>query len=529
MPPVFDEQRSEDDAEGPDGLLDRLRQEPDWDHKQRAAVFEQLIARFPPERLVAAVRDRFDDLDHADADAILQVVEAFGDTDLLSELAAALVRQTVLSPERAWGFLLLLESAGVLEEYPELIERFEEIGDSIDEGAMSLTELAERLEEDPEEIWVALHGLAAVEPEVRAEIVEGLGEIALGHGGIELLRLLIFAHDPQLRATAIEALERQTSNTDVEAAWLRIASEHDDAAIVERAHAHLPTRSTLAPLDHETIDQTSAPVSASVVTSLDGRGQGYIVFGTEHHGDWSVAAFLCDVMHGVRDVVGHSGVDVETARVFMNEFATITDRDAVEGAHATALALFSGSAALCGPSSPPTIRYWLERTVGPATLRGSLPALLPEVDADADDLDEALHGAHLILESCETWFDDSDLTYELAEELLLREKDPAPDPVRDSGAFRFLFENRLVHRLELDRRMLVWMASFWSASEEEALARSALALSRQLADAESVVPGQPFPTALAARSLSVAQANLRNGIDLRDPATRARVSHHAAD
>lgn len=529
MFPEHDEGRFDDDSAAPESLLDRLRDHADWDDAKRAAVFERLITRFPPERLLDALRDRFDNLDGGDGEAILQILEAFGTTEILAELATALGRQPELSPERAWVFLALLESADVLDDFPELRERYQDLGETFDEGEMSLGELAERLDEDPEEIWVALHGLAAVEPDVRTEIVGGLGAIALGHGGIELLRLLIFAHDEQLRATALDALEGQPDDANVQAAWSRIAAEHPDPAVVARARSHVITGNEIVPVAPESPAHATEHLRASVITSLDGRGQGYIVFGAEEAGAWSVAAFLCDVVHGVRDVVGHAGVDAETARVFLEEFATMTDRDAVEGAHGTALGLFSGSAALCGPSSPPTIRYWVERTVGPATLRVSLPHLLPELDAEPETMEEAFESARIVLESCNAWVDDSDLTYELAEELLLRGEGSAPDPVRDSGAFRFLFENRLFPRLELDRRMLVWMASFWHASEDFDLARSALALSRQLADAESVVPGQPFPTALAERSLAVAQDNLRKGIDLRIPAIRARLTEHTAE
>ncbi len=120
-----------------------------------------------------------------------------------------------------------------------------------------------------------------------------------------------------------------------------------------------------------------------------------------------------------------------------------------------------------------------------------------------------------MLDSCPTWLDDSGLTYEIAEEIALREIDRSPDPKRDAGAYRYLFEHGLQGQLELFRRMLLWMASFWQATGDHDLGRSALALAGQLSDAQHAVPGHPFTVALTTRSLLAAQAHLRAGIDPR--------------
>ena len=91
--------------------------------------------------------------------------------------------------------------------------------------------------------------------------------------------------------------------------------------------------------------------------------------------------------------------------------------------------------------------------------------------------------ARLVLDACPAWLDLSPLTFELAKEILLREGRLTVDPDRDAGAYRFLFEHRLIHRLELYRRMLLWMARFWQSSEQDDLWQSALALAYQLSDA----------------------------------------------
>ena len=98
--------------------------------------------------------------------------------------------------------------------------------------------------------------------------------------------------------------------------------------------------------------------------------------------------------------------------------------------------------------------------------------------------------------------DDSPLTAQLAEEIRIREGGSAPDPKRDVGAYRYLFEHRLADQLELYRRMLLWMAWFWRVGGEEELGKSAMALAFQLSDAQHVVPGHPFTIALTTRSLS---------------------------
>ncbi len=124
-----------------------------------------------------------------------------------------------------------------------------------------------------------------------------------------------------------------------------------------------------------------------------------------------------------------------------------------------------------------------------------------------------------MLEACPGWLDDSALTYQIAEEIALREVDPTPDSKRDAGAYRYLFEHRLQGQLELFRRMQLWMASFWQSSGDHDLGRSALSLSWQLSDAQHAVPGHPFTVALTTRSLSAAQVNLRAGIDPRKTPT----------
>jgi hypothetical protein len=109
--------------------------------------------------------------------------------------------------------------------------------------------------------------------------------------------------------------------------------------------------------------------------------------------------------------------------------------------------------------------------------------------------------ARAVLAACPLWPDSSDLTADLAREISLREGGGAPDPKRDSGAYRYLFEHRLAPRTELYQRMLFWMAAFWGGAGERDLGQAALALAWQLADAQHSVPSHPFFVELTTMSL----------------------------
>ncbi len=456
---------------------------------------------------------------------VLRLVEAFADRSLLEGLAQSLLSQPNLTPERSWEALGLLQGTGLIEAYPELVERLEELDELIDAEESSLDELAAQLEGEPEGTWLALQGLGSVEPDVRAEIIAGLANQPLRPGLVEFFRLLIFAHDPATRRAAIEAMESlDADDPAVRDAWSRIAREHPDAEVVEHARKSGAGR--------RDIEQSALPVAAtrlvgSLVTSLDGKGRGIIVLASEDRGEWPVAAFLCDVLQGVRDVVGLVGSSADQARVSFTELIRRPDRDTVEGVSELALGLLAGSLTLCGQGASPALRYWLERTVGPAFHPRTFRGLLPDFDPSTVELADPMAQSLAVIDSCQGWIDNSDLTYDLAEELLLRDDRLPPDPRRDSGAYRFLFENRLQDRLELDRRILFWMASFWQATGDEELARSALVLAWQLNDPQHAVPGHSFVSALATRSLETAQTNLKRGIDLRVPETRSRMEHES--
>jgi hypothetical protein len=502
--------------DSPEAMLDALRDQPRIGESAGDAQLARIVERFPAERLVEAVRGRLRRLGGEDGEAILRLVEAYASRELLEELAEALEDQPDLPPERAWGALALLEGAGVLEDHPSLMERWDELNESL-EPDEALETLVEQLEEEPEGSWVALQGIGAVEPEVRAAILEGLAEFPSGPGLISFLRLLSFAHDPTTRDAALDALSGRADFDDEHRfAWGSIAHDHPDKKVRERAIRLLEPDARGA--IREALDNPSRTRPRAVghlVTALDGAGQGSIMVSSSDRGRWVVATFVCDVWRGVIDAFGQVDDDPSLPSSVFEEFETQLDRDFVGGARDLAEGLLAGSLLLCGPETNPVLRYWLERTVGPDFVPRPFGGLVRDEELASHALQGLTEPIRLIFDACPDWVDASDLTYDLAEEIALRSSEKPPDPKRDAGAYRYLFEHRLHARLEHYRRMLLWMASFWERSGDPDLARSSLTLAWQLSDPQNAVPAHPFTVALTTRSLIAAMEDIRSGRDPR--------------
>ena len=200
------------------------------------------------------------------------------------------------------------------------------------------------------------------------------------------------------------------------------------------------------------------------------------------------AAFLCDVRLGIRDVVGEVEPESPRAGGLIDALDQQPEGDCARDIPELALGLLAGSLMLCGPAVPPPVRDWLVGTLGPGFQPAGFPATIPGLDSSSIPQAEMPGRAVAVLDACPSWLDSSPLTFELAEEIWLREGRTAADPDRDAGAYRFLFEHRLIHCLELYQRMLLWMAWLWKFLDELELSRSALALACQLSDEQYAVP-----------------------------------------
>src|SRR5207248_1104321 len=143
----------------------------------------------------------------------------------------------------------------------------------------SLDQLAAQIENDPEGLWLALQGLSAIEPEIRAQIIGGLAQVveAPGPNLIEFLRLLNYAHEPATRAAALDALAGVPLDDDdpkLVAAWASLAADPPDPEVSERARRWLGRhdRGVLArpSSSQATSLQTTPRLVRSLVTAIDG-------------------------------------------------------------------------------------------------------------------------------------------------------------------------------------------------------------------------------------------------------------------
>ncbi|MGE3818496.1 MAG: hypothetical protein AB7I30_03610 [Isosphaeraceae bacterium] len=487
-------------SDSPDVLLDRLRDHPEWDDRQREDFLGRLVERFPPDRVITAVRSRLGDLRGCDAESLLRLIEANPDPETLEVLAGCLERQPDLPPERAWAALAVLDGAGVLDRHPALVERWNDLVELIEEDDDPLSQLVEQIEGDPDGVWMALQGLGAIEAEIRPEIVAGLAEIPTGPGLVEFLRLLAYTPDEPTRSAALAVLERAEPDAPgIAEAWRDLASNHPDPALRREAARRSPETAIVRKAEG-TMVKAGPHLVRSLVTAVEGRGRASIVLVARKEGGTVTAAFVCDVREGLVDVLGETSED-DAALTAFEELTRGLDRDCLLDRHELALALLAGCLWLGGPETPPSARYWVEATAAgmldPRPLRSDFAA----ANVDAIPYEEMPARVIEILDACPDWVDDSPLTVELAEEISLREGPGTPDPSRDSGAYRFLFERRLKGQLERYQRMLLWMAEFWRVAGKERLALSARALAWQLSDAQHVVPGHPFAVALTTRSL----------------------------
>jgi hypothetical protein len=354
-------------------------------------------------------------------------------------------------------------------------ERSEAQGFDDDASTAWLDDLLAGLEHDPEQSWSAFQGLEAIDPDIRLPIVDELLKARGGEGLARLVRLLGESRHEDVRAAVGRA----------EAGRL---PKPEPAFVIARSGA-----------------STSPRMIRSMVTAVDGEGAGAVVVSTGRGGGVSSAAFLCDVRRGIRDVLGVDEVDQEAEAALFDQFAELSSWQCVEDAPELTLGLLAGSLMLSGRDTPAAVRSRLDATLGAGFHTGAFLAAKPEWASAPIDPAVLAERSWSVLEECPGWVDRSPLTFELAEEISLRERRAAADPARDSGAYRYLFERRLIHRLELYRRMLLWMAFFWDAAEEDELSLSAGILAGQLADEQYAVPSHPFAVALTTRSLHEAQ------------------------
>src|SRR5262249_16830040 len=157
------------------------------------------------------------------------------------------------------------------------------------------------------------------------------------------------------------------------------------------------------------------------VTALDGEGRGTIVLSSSDRGYRRTAAFRCDVRLGILDVVGEVEEEQPSAGRLVDEWIQQANGDYVVDAPELAVRLLEGCFLLNGPEVPDNVRAWLEATVGPVAVSTGSGAALPGAELHAIPDHEMTQCAERVLDACPAWLDRSALTYELADEIALRE------------------------------------------------------------------------------------------------------------
>ncbi|MDB5351209.1 MAG: hypothetical protein JWN86_2456 [Planctomycetota bacterium] len=468
------------DPRSPADLLDETRNHPEWDEAKLAEQLDRLIGGFSQETLISAVRPRLRDLREGDGEILLQLVEALASPDLLDELAAALLDQMDLPTERLWMALGVLDGSGRVEASPILVELRDELDDLIG-GDDSLIELAAQIEGDPDSIAVAIEGLSRIEPEVRAEIIAGLARESPGPGVRALLELLTESDDPRTREAAGKAIKESPGNPHVP----EPAEARGLATTISRPR-----------------------IVRSAVGSMTAEGRGPIALLVEESDGWAVAMFDCDVMSGIGQVSGTVFPDRDRAERHYAELVTAHGIGTVHDRHELAIALLSGASWLSGESMTAEARAWISRSAGTDFQTAPIFTGTPPEYARPTTHTAPRGDAKMVLDARPSWRDDSELACRLAIEIALREGDVPPDPLRDPGPFRVLFEGRISGQIELYRRMLLWTALAWMAEGREDLAGAGMRIAAELGDPQHAVPGHPFLSMLMSRSLAHVQTTI---------------------
>ncbi len=373
-------------------------------------------------------------------------------------------------------------------------------------------EIVEQLEIGPEECRLAFESLSTVEDRLRVPILGALAAYRERPAVRTLLHLLGASNDPQVRQAARQVLSAG-HGTDCAGLDLAVIRSGDAAAIGDNGRPSsgvdgLPTSAVVESLPAPQVGR----FARSLVTAINGDGRGTIVLSRQTGERCQTAAFRCDLRRGIVDAVGEvessspSGADLVGRWLGCFGPSDGYLMDAPE----LAVGLLGGSLHLGRSEVPARVSTLLDELIGPRQLPAALPPFVldEEMSIPADEMPAR---AELVLEACPSWLDRSPLTRELAEEIALRDERAVPDPVRDAGAFRYLFEHRLSRRLDLYARMLLWMAWVWRGTGYTELARAAHALAGQLDDEQYAVPSHPFIVVLSARSLRAAQATIGDG------------------
>jgi hypothetical protein len=255
-----------------------------------------------------------------------------------------------------------------------------------------------------------------------------------------------------------------------------------------------------------------------LVTHVDGMGRGSIGISVIQGLERRTAAFLCDVRSGFCDALGEIEDESATAGALLDELAEEAGPGCAHDVPELAVKLLAGHLTISENVIPARVRDWLGLIFGPGLRADELPPTIAGINPSSIPAAQMPARVEAMLDECPSWLDLSPLTFQLAEEIRLRAGNP--NARRDAGVYRYLFEHHLIDRLELYRRMLLWMAWLWNCTGLSDLATSALQCASELSNEQYAVPSHPFTVELTTRSLIAAQRLSENG------AEKAIDQHH---
>ncbi len=250
-----------------------------------------------------------------------------------------------------------------------------------------------------------------------------------------------------------------------------------------------------------------------IVSAIDGAGTGFVGLVSFDRGELVAVGFRCGVLDGIIDFVGRSGIDETDVAAFLGDLGDRAPGGVVARSPALAGLILGGCMLInqlldrSESRAGDDLACWIDRTLGADFLPRPFLASASEADPSAIPHSDLVERVREILDACPDWLDRSPLTAQIAAEILLRERS-LPDPTRDLGAYRYLFEHAIQKRLELDRRSLLWMSLVWSANDLPRRADAARMLAWQLSDPQHIVPSHPYIIELCTRSLAAAQLEL---------------------
>ena len=318
----------------------------------------------------------------------------------------------------------------------------------------SLEALVAQIEQDPWECRQAFEGLESLDVATRVSVIEGLAGIRPGAGVVRLLQLLATSENAETREAALAV--QQTLDAGERHA---LESSGREAGLPDDADAW-PTPTVLdvppaAVREFAIVGHHHRPRLVNcLVTAVDGQGRGSVAISANRRIP-NVARQSSSATWNM----GSSRRSVKSSRSPGPPVRCSTkpgSRREVWASRASPSShsgLLAGCLSLSGAAPARPVMEWMDRRSADFPPQ-PFPAPAMESRSESIAGAELMQRADEVLRACPSWLDRSPLTFELAEEVCLRESRMAVDPQRDSGAFRFLFEHRIIQRLELYRRML---------------------------------------------------------------------------